>query len=751
MEYDLGANAPDPGADRATATRTALTTLVTQFAEHWQHLGEPPDLSAHLPTEPALRRTALIELIKVDLHQRWQRDSDALRLADYRHRYPELDADPLPPDLIFEEITARSRRHGIDLTEYQHDYPTQMARITEQFDDTGELTRGMRSTLLADPTALDALDTINPGATVDDFDLLLPLGQGSFARVFLARQRSLSRLVAVKISHDRGTEPQTLAQLDHDHIVRVFDQRQITEQRLKLMYMQYIPGGTLLGVLRLLRRTPLDQRDGTLLLKATDAAASTGGVFEPQPSTTRGRLEQLTWPETVAWLGARLATALHYASGRGVLHRDIKPANVLLTADGQPKLADFNISFSRHLPGANPVAYFGGSLPYMSPEQLEACHPTLDASAADLDTRSDLYALAVVLWELLTGRIPFDDEHGAGESEKSLQAMIDRRRAGIDPRFEADLPADTPAALRHALLTCLSPDPADRYPTGAALAHQLELSQDRTARDLVDPPAHTLRARLRNRPVPVVIPSTLFGQLLAALYLVGHDITLIRNALGPEATTHLERLGLLIIILGYPIAITVLLYWCRAMFLVPNGLRRGRQFDPATLQRARADTLACGDRIAAATFTGWVAAMAIFLIRLQSLGSLPLGLTIDLIGSYLIAAAVAVVYTYFPVTFFGMRWYYPGLAAAGHTVPADAAGLRRLVRRTRVYLGVSAAVPLIGVPTGLIFLQPGQQQMVIGAIVALCVGGLIGFVVALRTFYALEADLAALERVVTAG
>ncbi|WP_238846253.1 protein kinase domain-containing protein [Nocardia terpenica] len=248
-----------------------------------------------------------------------------------------------------------------------------MARITQEFDlDTDT---ELRTTMLADPTALDALDTINPGATVDDFDLLLPLGQGAFARVFLARQRTLGRLVAVKISHDRGTEPQTLAQLDHDHIVRVFDQRQITAQHLKLMYMQYIPGGTLLGVLRLLRRTPPARRSGRLLLEAVDAATTTGGVLEPQPSPTRAALERLSWPETVAWLGARLATALDYASRRGVLHRDIKPANVLLTADGQPKLADFNISFSRHLPGANPVAYFGGSLPYMAPNNSRPATP----------------------------------------------------------------------------------------------------------------------------------------------------------------------------------------------------------------------------------------------------------------------------------------------------------------------------------------------------------------------------------------
>src|SRR5918997_4879997 len=89
-----------------------------------------------------------------------------------------------------------------------------------------------------------ALDVIEAGSRVDDFDLLTGLGRGAFARVFLARQRSMQRLVAVKISHNHGSEPQTLAHLDHDHIVRVFDQRLIAEDELKLMYMQYVHGWT---------------------------------------------------------------------------------------------------------------------------------------------------------------------------------------------------------------------------------------------------------------------------------------------------------------------------------------------------------------------------------------------------------------------------------------------------------------------------------------------------------------------------
>ncbi|WP_330255935.1 serine/threonine protein kinase [Nocardia sp. NBC_00565] len=743
MGENFGASTSNLGGVRATATQTALTTLVAQFAERWHSSSEPPNLSIHLPVEPALRRTVLIELIKVDMHERWQRSDDALRLADYRKQFPELGTAPLPPDLIYEEISARSCRNDVDLTEYQHDYPTQMARITESFDLSGP-----RTTLLADPTALDAIDTIAPGVTVDDFDLLLPLGRGAFARVFLARQRSMGRLVAVKISHDRGTEPQTLAQLDHDYIVRVFDQRQITEQHLKLMYMQYVPGGTLLGVLRLLHRTPPAERSGKLLLAAIDAATRSGGVVEPQPSAARAALERLTWPETVAWLGSRLATALDYANRHGVLHRDVKPANVLLTADGQPKLADFNISFSQHLPGANPVAYFGGSLSYMSPEQLEACHPSLATTAADLDTRSDLYALAVVLWELLTGRRPFNDGPGAGESEQSLQAMIDRRHRPVDAHLQAELPPECPAVLRDALLTCLASDPADRYSSGAELALRLELSQDRAARDLVVPPAHSLRARLRMRPIPVVIPAGMFGQVVAGLYLSAHNVRLIQLQLGSEAAGRLTHLGYVVIAISFPVATAGLLYWCRNVFLVPDGLRRGKRFDEATLARARADTLACGDRIAAVAFIGWILAIGIFLVKLLTLGPLPAGLLANLIASSLIAAAAAVVYTYFPATFFVLRWYYPGLVAAGHTYRDDSTRLHRLILRSRLYLGVAASVPLIGVPVGLMFLTPHQQHTVIGSIVALCVGGFLAFAVALATFYALQRDLEALDHIV---
>src|SRR6202035_5658991 len=92
-------------------------------------------------------------------------------------------------------------------------------------------------------------EQVEVGDRLDDFYLLTRLGSGAFATVFLARQQSMQRLVALKVSASRGAEPQTLAQLDHPSIVRVFDQRQLPEAGLSLMYMQYVAGGTLQQVI----------------------------------------------------------------------------------------------------------------------------------------------------------------------------------------------------------------------------------------------------------------------------------------------------------------------------------------------------------------------------------------------------------------------------------------------------------------------------------------------------------------------
>ncbi|WP_435593486.1 serine/threonine-protein kinase [Nocardia sp. bgisy118] len=485
----------DSGSGFGRPTAGIEFGAVAAFAAAWEADGLPPVLADYLP---GARLDALIELIRIDLRHRWLRrpagtrpdepvaaTAGRRRLCEYRSEFPELTPERLPADLVYEEFVIR--RHSgehVDPGEYLREYPEQAAQLRELLNAEEEQSAQRGSLELTAATSGDSitssgyptrtaielrtgqgtagtqvtgLDRIAVGDRIDDFDLLTVLGSGAFARVFLARQRSLQRLVAVKISTDHGTEPQTLAQLDHDYIVRVFDQRLLDEpdpdrdpggRRLRLLYMQFLPGGTLLGVLHRVRATPSDQRSGQLLLDAVDAAMAEKGEIRPTDSSVRAEITTLSWPETVAWLGRRLAEALTYADAHGVLHRDVKPANVLLTAEAVPKLADFNVSFSRDLAEANPVAYFGGSLSYMAPEQLEVCHPGYDRSADDLDTRADIYSLGVVLWELLTGAKPFDDiTAGEHDDAATLAAMVQRRRAGVDAGALERIPPDCPAAL----------------------------------------------------------------------------------------------------------------------------------------------------------------------------------------------------------------------------------------------------------------------------------------------------------------
>ncbi|MVU79804.1 protein kinase [Nocardia sp. ET3-3] len=720
-------------------TRSVLASSIARFTAAWDAAGAPPRLAEFLPRTAEVRRLALIELIKVDLEYRWIRYDFPKRLADYRAEFDELRSGPLPPDLAYEEFHAL-RRSGFALD--VSCYPTEAA-ATEWAE------RDYRSTLIARPQAQHALEGIEVGDRVDDFDLLVELGSGAFARVFLARQRSMQRLVAVKISQNHGTESETLAQLDHEHIVRVFDQRLLAERELKLLYMQYLPGGTLSKVLALVRSRPPERRDGGLLLEAVDAAMRDKGGLIPGESATRTAMPERSWPETVAWLGSRLARALDYAADNGVLHRDIKPANVLLTADGSPKLADFNISFSLHVAGTSPLAYFGGSLAYMSPEQLAACHPQMSETAENLDGRSDIYALGVVLWELLTGSRPFDDESRAGDSESSLERMLRLRSHAIEPRYFEELPPDCPPTLRRVLLKCLAPDREDRWPTGAALAQQLELCLDQRARDLVDPPENSWRARVGPWSLLALITmASLLGDLLGMAYVNLHNHGLWALWFSEGELFRLRVLGNVLALITTPTAIAVTNYLCRRAFIVWRGVRRGRTYDPVTLSRARRDTLVDGDRVALLAFAWWVFAAAISAIGLVVYTGLPPGHIVNLIATMLVSGAISVAYPFFVVTFFVVRCFYPRLLTHGETA-RDRDALRALSRRCTRYLAVAVAIPLVGVISSLVFLNAEEVSLVLVPIYGLCVLGVLGFLGDYWLFRQTEADLRAFERAVS--
>jgi serine/threonine protein kinase len=631
---------------------------------------------------------------------------------------------------------------------------------TQAATDTGEVSEvrtGAFEPTFGDISPSAPLSQIEVGQRLDDFDLLIELGRGAFARVFLARQLSLQRLVAVKISENHGHEAQTLAQLDHDYIVRIFDQRILRDQNWRLLYMQYLPGGTLLDLGRVAFAAERPPDSGQALLDAVDGALESRGESRPTESITRAELATLSWPETVAWLGKRLATALHYANSRGVLHRDIKLANVLLARDGTPKLADFNISFARNVSGASPFEYFGGSLSYMSPEQLMASLPGHTAEAADLDTRSDIYSLAVVLWELLTSMKPFDDSAARAARADSagfvgdttaLDLMLTTRAEGVSSAALARLPSDCPAALRRVLLKALSADRDQRWSSGAELAEQLQLCLDPHARDLVDPPARSWRLRLRPFILPVTALSILIPLMLAGAYNIQHNHLLIVSHLSEQAQHRFVLVTTLINLITFPLGAALVVYWCRYVILVPRRLRLGPAPPAEALARARHDCLVMGDRVVIVVGGLSLVSGLTFPVLMQFFaGGLSARSAIHFFGSITVCGAIAIAYPFFLLTFYIVRSVYPELVAHGQTNVQEAEQLQGLSRRLPPYLAVAASVPLLGI-VAVSFLTAPEIAEVVVPMRVLCIGGIAAFVLAYWLSRQIESDIRALERVI---
>ncbi|NLE78901.1 MAG: serine/threonine protein kinase [Rhodococcus sp.] len=700
---------------------------------HWESTGSPSELANYLPDTDAIRRAALVELIKVDLDYRWLHSRQPKRIADYCREFPELLAESLPAELVYEEYRVR-RASGeqVDPGDYMAEFPEQAARFEALLEQDRRISDG---TL----TDLAAAAELGAGQRLDDFDLVDEIGRGAFARVFLARQRSMQRWVALKVSRDVGNEPQTLAQLDHPYIVRVFDQRILEDRHMRVLFMEYVPGGTLLDVVRRVRGTAPANRSGRLLLDAIDQALADGKIMVATDAAQREEIAALSWPETVAWIGLRLAEALQYASDHGVLHRDIKPANVLLAADGTPKLADFNVSSSDTVRAG--AGFLGGSVAYMSPEQLEAVDTASSRTAGDLDTRSDIYSLGVMLWELLTGGRPFDDPATADGSPPTPGALLESRRLGVD---SAHTLPDCPAALRRILVKSLAPDRANRWSDGRKLARQFALCLDPRARELVYPKPGSWRSKMWRWSVPIVALAIGIPNLVASWYNYRVNKILIISKLDEPVQEHLEQVHLLVGVIAFAVGSALILYWCRYAVTVPRGLQQGRTYDAAVLQKARGAVLGIGNRAVTVSFCLWLVAAVVYPIALHLIaGGVPGGTFPLLTASLAVCGAVALAYPYFILTFYSVRCLFPIVLSRGELRGEDGRRIRSLSRTLTRYLALAAAVPLIGIAA----LSFGGEATVVGVRV-LCVVGIVAFVVIYQVFRRIEADLRALERVV---
>ncbi|MCI0458314.1 MAG: protein kinase [Gemmataceae bacterium] len=266
------------------------------------------------------------------------------------------------------------------------------------------------------------------------YELLEPIGRGGMGVVYKARQMNLKRTVALKMLPGdfpddptaRGrfrTEAESAARLQHPNIVQIYE---VGEHEGRPFFsMEYVEGGNLA---KKLARGLLPLRQAAEMIEC-------------------------------------LARAVHYAHERGIAHRDLKPSNVLLTSDGIPKIADFGLA--KRIAGGSTASEQNdqtrtgeilGTPSYMAPEQ--ASGQTKEAGAS-----ADVYALGAILYELLTGRPPF-------EGKTSLQALY--RVLHEDPIPPLQVQPRVPRDLDTICLACLYKEPGRRYPTAQALADDLK-------------------------------------------------------------------------------------------------------------------------------------------------------------------------------------------------------------------------------------------------------------------------------------
>ena len=264
------------------------------------------------------------------------------------------------------------------------------------------------------------------GKMLDDrYEILELIGSGGMANVYKARCHRLNRLVAIKILksdladnadfrrrfHD---ESQAVAQLSHANIVSVYDVS--TNPDREYIVMELIDGITL-----------------------------------KQYMERRGRMD---WRESLHFI-TQIMRGLSHAHSRGIIHRDIKPQNIMVLRDGSVKVADFGIACLANQ-GQTLTQEALGSVHYISPEQ---------ARGDRIDARSDIYSAGVVLYEMLTGRLPFEGDSAVSVAIQHLSSV---------PLAPRDIDPSIPEPLELICMKAMNSDPNNRYASADAMIEDLE-------------------------------------------------------------------------------------------------------------------------------------------------------------------------------------------------------------------------------------------------------------------------------------
>jgi eukaryotic-like serine/threonine-protein kinase len=342
------------------------------------------------------------------------------------------------------------------------------------------------------------------------YELQELVGSGGMSNVFRAYDRLLERSVAIKILHEQfgrdddyverfRREARSVAQLAHPNIVTVIDRGE--EDGRQFIVFEYIEGENL------------------------KALVSNG----PLPVD-----EALDY-------GLQVAGALDFAHKRGLVHRDVKPQNVLLTEEGQAKVTDFGIARSLDVQGVTQTGTVLGTSDYIAPEQ---------ARGENVDQKTDIYSLGTVLYELLTGEVPYEGDNFVAVAMQHVNAPV--------PSVLERRP-DVPIRLDLAVQRAMAKQPADRFQSMDELVQELERCMAEVGSDgaegatMIAPPrprpARPARARRPRRALPIVpilLGLAVLGLLAGGAYLLADqdpDVPIVAEEDTPAEPVRLAGIG----------------------------------------------------------------------------------------------------------------------------------------------------------------------------------------------------------------
>lgn len=484
------------------------------------------------------------ELIRIDMEHSWSRGENK-RLDSYQALLPKVfDSKQVLGDVAYEEYRLRAQAgEQVSAEQYHHQYgiPTDTWVRIDQVPPTRspDANNGNRPSSVPElwQEALELVEEVPDFPGVGDsfltFSLVEHLGKGAFSHVYLARQGELAeRQVVLKIASGTSLEPQHLARLQHTNIVPIYSVH--NERKLTAVCMPYLGRRTLADLLAVVHQEPeklgsqqnlistfLNRKDPTEKLPlAGEKTLERPG--EEVPSKVLDAVANSSYVDAVIWLVKQLAEGLTHAHERGIIHRDLKPANVLLSDEGLPLLLDFNLSQEVVVNGRTTLLV-GGTLPYMSPEQLRAV-----SRGEPLGCQTDLFSLGVIFFELLTGQRPYPDCDGP--FDEVVSEMIAHRQNGC-PSLRAQNAA-IPRSIDAVVQRCLVADLQQRYQSAAELVDDL----DRHLRNepLVHAPDRSIREKtgkwLRRHPrltsagVVASMAACLVGLLLGLWVLRGSQL-----------------------------------------------------------------------------------------------------------------------------------------------------------------------------------------------------------------------------------